>query len=396
MMRVLHISSEFPPQQVFGLGRYVAELAKEQVRLGHEVHVLTNSMGGQDQDVIDSGVAIHRINYPPPPKPTGPVSPVLAFNLFLQDRSLELGKASMGDPNLIVTHDWLTALAGAHISKRFAIPHIWTVHDTVHGKRFGRLERHDVAVFAIERWAMKTADAVIANSKSIKGELTQVYQGDEQKIHVVPCAIDPRWYEEIQENSRLEKYRELFASPDELLITYVGRLDLEKGIDTLINAFAKTKKQCPKIRLAIIGKGELENVIREHITSLALTESVSLYGYLDGEALKHLFLISDIHVCPSLYEPFGIVALEAMAARRPVIASAVGGLCDIIDSPDVGRLVPPANVDELSATMLALIGNPDLRCDLGKKAAQRAKNTFNWTNVAHACNNVYSELGLRK
>lgn len=139
-MRILHVCSEYPPQKVFGLGRYVSDLSRELASQGHEVAVLTNSLGGVDRDLVDQSVQVHRVEFPPPPMPPTPGAPVMAFNVHLQQRARALGREGLGDPEVVVSHDWLTAVAGHRIARRLDLPHVWTVHDTVHGKRFGKIE----------------------------------------------------------------------------------------------------------------------------------------------------------------------------------------------------------------------------------------------------------------
>jgi glycosyltransferase involved in cell wall biosynthesis len=171
-MRILHIASEYPPQKVYGLGRYVCDLSEELVSEGHSVHVMTNSTGGRDPDVVVNGVHVHRVDFPPPPKPPGSVAPVMAFNFQLQGIASRLGVEGLGRPDVVVSHDWLTALAGHRIARRLGLPHVWTVHDLVHGKSAGRVEKpEDKSVFAMETRAAREADLTIVNSRAI-GALT--------------------------------------------------------------------------------------------------------------------------------------------------------------------------------------------------------------------------------
>jgi glycosyltransferase involved in cell wall biosynthesis len=382
-MRILHVSSEHPPQQVFGLGRYVCDISRELVRQGHSVHVLTNSIGGKDPDLMVDGVSLHRVDFPPPPKPPGVISPVMAFNLHLQHKAQTLSPEGMGNPEVVVSHDWLTALAGHRVSRILGVPHVWTVHDTVHGKRFGQVkEVGDRMVFEIESWTAKSADLVLVNSRAIRDEVISVYGGIRNRMEILHCAIDPERFVSTQEPSRVQEFRRMFAEPDEILVTYVGRLDLEKGIDTLINAFACFHKEVPKSRLAIVGQGELQEAIEIHIRKLGLEPAARLYGYLRGEVLKHFYIISDIHVCPSHYEPFGIVALEAMAAGTAVVTSATGGLTDIISGRSVGRLFPPRDAKALAQVLLELARDPALRKQLGKAGSERARKHFSWSVMA--------------
>src|SRR3990172_7949388 len=207
-MRSLHLASEYPPQQVFGLGRYVCELARELVRQGHPVHVLSNSLGGKDQETDDHGVFVPRVNFPPPPKPPGAIASVMAFNLHLQQRAHSLGVEGLGSPEIIVSHDWLTVLASAHLAKRFDLPHVWTVHDTVHGKRFGRLEDPgDRMVFELERWAAGVCSQIVVNSKSVGSEMVEVYGADAAKVRLLHCGIDAERFATRQAPSRLAAFR---------------------------------------------------------------------------------------------------------------------------------------------------------------------------------------------
>src|SRR5205823_106997 len=134
--------------------------------------VLTNSIGRSELDVEDKGVQLHRVHYPPPPMPPTPAAPVMAFNLHLQQRSLSLGRKGLGDPEVVVSHDWLTALAGHRIARRLGVPHVWTVHDTVYGKRFGVIQGiEDKVAHALELWATREADLILVNSVAIGEEI---------------------------------------------------------------------------------------------------------------------------------------------------------------------------------------------------------------------------------
>lgn len=380
-MRILHLSSEYPPQKIYGLGRYVCGLSRELAAQGHEVHVLTNSMGGIDQDVIDDGVHIHRIDHPMPPKPEGTIPPVLVFNLFLQQRSFDLGLAGLGQPEVIVSHDYLTAPAGHRLARRWGLPHIWTAHDSIHGKRFGAVrDADDLAVKEIERLAAGEADLVLVNSNALRQEMLEHYGAPQGRIGLLPGGVNTTTFSALQSPARLAAFRECLAGNDEILVTYVGRLDPEKGIDTLINAFAEAKRMIPALKLAIAGSGDLQATILQHINQLHLNDSIQLPGYLQGEVLKHFYGISDIHVCPSHYEPFGLVALEAMAAGAAVIVSDTGGLTDIVGGKDHGIKVEPRNIGKLAEALIKLGSDRTRRKQLAQGARKRAE-AFAWSEI---------------
>jgi 1,4-alpha-glucan branching enzyme len=395
LMRILHVASEYPPQQVFGLGRYVHELALESARQGHVVHVLTNSMGEGTADTVDEGVAVHRVHFPPPPKPPGDTAPALAFNVHLLQRAHALGTVGLGQPEIVVSHDWLTAIAGERLARRLHIPHAWTVHDTVRGKLGARPpESTDVVSAGIERWAAQQADLILVNSSAVRNEV-MLDGAEAEHIRILPCGIDCDRFASRQRPERLAHFRTLFAAPNEILITYVGRLDLEKGIDTLINACARLQQERLPFRLAIAGKGVLAETIQEHVAALGLQDRVRLWGYLSGEVLKAFYAISDLHVCPSHYEPFGLVALEAMAAAKPVVVSATGGLLDIVTTDAVGRTVPPRDITALAHGLAELVRDSQLRQSLGQAALAHARERFSWRRIAEqACDAYASVCGL--
>ncbi len=397
-MRILHISSEYPPQQIFGLGRYVSDLSREQVAQGHEVAVLTNSLGGVDRDLVDRGVHVHRVEYPPPPMPPTPAAPVTAFNVHLQQRAWSLGRKGLGDPEVVVSHDWLTALAGHHIAGRLGLPHLWTVHDLVHGKRFGTVTQLDDRIaHSIERWATRKADLILVNSGAIGDEIAKVHGAAKDRVELLHPGIDLTACETSQDESRLRMFRSCFAKPDESLVTFTGRLDLEKGIDTLVNGFSMLRRRLPNVRLAIAGRGALQTTIEEHIRKLDLGGAVTLCGYLEGQVLRSFYSISDVHVCPSHYEPFGLVALEAMAVGTPVIVSDTGGLRDIVSTSKVGRRFPVRDSEALGDSLFELLNNPTLRRRLGRAGRDHVRGKFAWPSLAQKAVGIYERiLELRK
>jgi len=314
----------------------------------------------------------------------------MAFNVHLQQRAHALGREGLGNPEIVVSHDWLTAVAGHRIARRLGIPHVWTVHDTVYGKRFGKIaELDDRVSHAVELWATRTADYILVNSLAIGEEIEKVHGAVRERIGLLHPGIDCASCECTQEESRLQAFRGLLAKPDEVLITFAGRLDIEKGVDTLVNAFSLVKQRIPAVRLVIAGRGTLGPTIEEHVKRLRLEASVSLCGYLEGQVLRSLYKVSDMHVCPSHYEPFGLVALEAMSAGTPVVVSDTGGLKDIVVSPKVGRKFPPGNATVLSETMFELAKNPGLRRQIARSGKKHVNDKFSWSRLAPVAISLY-------
>lgn len=378
-MIVMHLSSEYPPTQVFGLGRAVCDLAVAQAKLGHEVHVVTNSLGGREAEAMVDGVRVHRIHFPPPPKPPDETSAVVQFNVLLVQKVVELLAIGLA-PEVIHVHDWLTALAG-RAAKHLAPAALLsvTIHDTVHGKHFGQLTPPNQYVSFLERFVGTEADLTICCSEHVRGELVQEYQVPPQKIAIIPCGVDASRF---HIDADLTAFRQLLGEPSDRIVLYVGRLDREKGVSHLLEAMARVLLAVPQGRLVIAGKGVLEGNLVEMARSLHIDDRVTFMGYVQDEPLAALYRSADVLAVPSLYEPFGIVALEGMVCGRPVVASDVGGLTEIIVEDQTGLRVPPGDSSALARAIAHLLTDEQAAARMGAAARQRAEHEYNWARVA--------------
>lgn len=393
-MKLLHLASEFPPAKIFGLGRYVHDLARAQVRRGHDVHVLTNSLGGKDQEVEVHGVRLHRIHFPSPPMPPDGATQVTQFNHCLYERALQIEDALRGT-DVVVAHDWLTVLATHAVKNRLGARMVFTVHDTVVGKNFGKLTNEDKYIALLERWGCHVADAVIPVSGWVGNELTEIYGAPSGKLHVVPCAVDPSWFQSV-DSAHLPDLRSALAAPKEILLSYVGRLDPEKGVDTLIEAVSLLADRHPGLRLVVAGKGNEQPALESLARSAGIEKRVRFLGYVAGPALEALYKVTNILVCPSKYEPFGIVPLEGMINRVPVIVSDTGGMAEIVEHGRSGLKVPPGNSRALAQSIEALIRTPEEAQRLASAGYERAKSVYSWDRVAERVDAPYGARTVAK
>ena len=210
------------------------DLAVAQARQGHDVHVVTNSNRGHDPDSVVDGVHVHRITFPPPPKPPDDTMAVQQFNILALQTAAQVARDHEID--VIHVHDWLTVLSGRMMAWLYPDARlVCTIHDTAHGKHFGQLSLPQQYSAHLERWIGQEADLIICCSRYVHDEMTTTYGVAPQKIAIIPCGVDEsRW----QVAGNIDGYRTLFARPDEKIIGYVGRLDKENGIHTLVDAFA--------------------------------------------------------------------------------------------------------------------------------------------------------------
>jgi glycogen(starch) synthase len=392
-MKLIHLASEFPPARIFGLGRYVHDLARAQVRRGHDVHVLTNSLSGKDQDVEVHGIKVHRIHFPSPPMPVDGATQVMQFNSCLYERAIGL-QSALQAPDAVIAHDWLTILAAHALRDRLGGRLVLTMHDTVIGKTFGKMTNEDKFTGLVERWGCQVADAIVAVSRHVKGELSGPYETPPIKIHVVPCGVDPSWFDAADPRF-IPDLRSALAEADEPILSYVGRLDPEKGVDRLIEAFARLLARHPKLRLVIAGKGHEQPALESLVDRVGVRSRTRFLGYVTGPSLGALLKVTDILACPSTYEPFGIVPLEGMVNRVPVVVSDTGGMAEIVEHGRSGLKVPPGDAAALAGAIGHLLDRPMEAKRLANAGYERARRVYSWDRVAELVEPVYGGSAVR-
>jgi glycogen(starch) synthase len=382
-VKILHLSSEYPPAKIYGLGRFVHGLARAQAASGDDVLVLTNSSGGAEDDVVLDGVNVHRIEFPNPPRPADGHGEVLQFNHGLVSRFFDR-RAAFAGVEIVASHDWLTALAAREIATELDVPLVVTFHDEVIGKHFGNLDREARFVRDLEALTAHDATQVIANSDFIAAQVRRHYGAD--RVTAIPGGIDPLLLR-VSAERHLEDFRSALADPGEVLVTYVGRLDPEKGIEVLAQAARIATAERPRLRFVFAGTGREEGPLRQIIAPLG--PRARLLGYLRGEALSLLYRSSDVVVVPSLYEPFGLVALEAMLAGATPVVSGAGGLREIVRDGEDGLVVPTGDARALAAALVRLADDEELRRRLRVSAQERARTEFAWERIAKRTRAVY-------
>ena len=227
------------------------------------------------------------------------------------------------------SHDWLVAGAARKLARRFGCPWLVTVHATEHGRHQGWVKKHPQKhIHGVERRMVRDADGVITCSHYMRGHVAEVFGIDEARITVVPNGVDP---EDLQPVANLPKLRERYAAPDEKLVLLVGRLVYEKGFHLALDALARRDRaRSGGVRFLVAGSGTAERDLKAQARKLGLLEHGEFLGWIDDAMLHSLYAIADLCVIPSLYEPFGLVALEAMASGCPCIVADTGGLREVV------------------------------------------------------------------
>lgn len=384
-MKLLHLASEYPPARIYGLGRFVHGLARAQAAQGDEVHVLTNSHGGAEDDAVVEGVRLHRIAFPNPPRPSDGHGEVLQWNHGVVSRLLDR-RALFEDVDLIVGHDWLTGPAARETARILDRPLALVVHDEVVGKHAGVLDAEARFVRDLEALAVHDANLVIANSEYIARQVVRHYGVPAERLVAIHGGIDPA-FADTAPTSNQEDFRAALAAQDEVLVAYVGRLDPEKGLGVLGEAAELLAERASGVRLVVAGSGRREGALRARLGGRG-----RLLGYVKGEALVRLLHAADVVVVPSVYEPFGLVALEAMACGACVVVSDSGGLPEIVRSGQDGLVVSAGDPRALADAVAALAADPRQRRALAAAARRRAREDFAWEVIARRSREAYVQI----
>lgn len=388
-MNILHLTPQYPPQKVFGLGRFVHDLARAQVEEGHAVTVVTNSLGGREHGTVKDGVQVCRVDFPPPPKPPTKETQVLQFNVGVIARALAV-TGSGESWEILNAHDWYLLPAAHVLRQRLDIPVCLTMHDTVVGKTFGELSNADKFIGNVEVWGCRMADRVICCSEFMRGEILRVYGAPAERIAVVPCGVEERTFE-AKRSEHLPAFREVVADPKDKIILYVGRLDPEKGVDLLLAAIPLLLRKEPRAKFLLLGTGRLEERVKEFIGSEDARGRVLYLGYVGPAPLTFLFRCADVQVAPSTYEPFGIVALEGMINRVGVVVPDETGLAEIVEHEVDGLQFKAGSAESLAWAILRLVSDDDLRRRLAAAGWDTARRRYNWARIARLTDAVYRD-----
>jgi glycogen(starch) synthase len=392
--RVLILSWEYPPLIEGGLARHVRKLSEALVGLGVEVHVLTR--GGEESPAEDvaGGVNVHRVLEPSRPRDLGEfVTWVERMNADMLAAGVELGDRFEFD--LVHGHDWLVAAACDHLARRFGSPLVTTIHATEYGRHQGWVEKHPQSyIHGVERWITNRSDRVIACSAYMREQIADIFDVPERRVAVIPNGIDPGDLP-VGEQGELEKLRGEFAAPEEKLVLLIGRLVYEKGFQIALEAMPELIDRVPGTRFLVAGSGTHEEELRKQAAELGLMEHGTFLGWIGDDVLHLLYRIADVCVVPSIYEPFGLVALEAMASGCPCIVADTGGLREVVPHGEVGLRFRSRDPEALGKMMEKVLTDSELTGRLVAEATEHVLR-FDWNDVARRTAEVYEELARVK
>ncbi|WRP05271.1 glycosyltransferase [Rossellomorea aquimaris] len=380
---VLILSWEYPPNIVGGLSRHVYDLANNLVKKGKQVHVLTTKANDALSLEKMEGVTIHRVH------PLHPYEEDFFKWVFdLNQAFIHYAHDLLRDERIthIHAHDWIVSTSAMKLKEYYSIPLITTIHATEHGRNQGIYTDLQHKIHREEQLLISASDHLIVCSEHMKEEIKSLFT-IEAPVAVIPNGVE---LEKLDQSSPYS-----FEQPSTPYFFSIGRMVHEKGFDTIIRVASQLKREGFNISFIIAGKGPMLEHYRQMVAHEDLSDCVSFIGYISdrerNDFLKNCLAV----IFPSLYEPFGIVALEAMAFRKGVVASNTGGLKSIVKHEQTGLLFEPNHEQSLYGQLVSLIENPSKSEQLGNLGFKMAQSMFSWDRIAEQTIHVYDDVLLQ-
>lgn len=380
-VRILMLSWDFPPQAVGGTAAHVTGLCDALAHAGHDVIVFTVDDRRADRVAERAGpVRVYRADahmpWIPEERPLARAASANHALVKLADQ-VELDRDGW-TPDVVHGHDWSVGWACDTLSTLYSVPFILTMHGTEsvrHGGSLPQGESSDIS--AIEWWLAFQADRLITPTRFIVDQLVSGFEISPERIVRIPNGIDAALW---RTDDAVER---------EALVVSWGRVQYEKGFQVLARAMSTLRGRLPDVACTIAGRGSYLPELQTQIDVEGVSELIDLPGFLHDEQLRALLSRAGCVVIPSLYEPFGVVALEALAAGAPLIVARTGGLAELIAGTDAGLTFEPGNPDDLAHCVEMVLRNPLLSEQLTASARDLVERKYSWGAIAATTAQVY-------
>ncbi len=388
-LSVMMLTWEFPPRIIGGISPHVHYLSKSLVKNGVKVYVVTCDFPGAPQHEIVDGIEVFRIDSYKNPSPDF-ATWVYLMNVNMQKEAAALVNSLGGKVDIFHAHDWLVADAGIGLKHVFRKPLLATMHSTEIGRRNGIHFDYERMIHETEAWLTYEAWKVICCSDYMVSHVKWAFGPPQDKLIMVPNGVNTETY---GKNGRdeLDQFRNKFALPEEKIVLFVGRLVFEKGVHVLVNAIPKVSEKV-NAKFVIVGNGYMKEQLSALVKNMGLAHKVLFTGFVEDDTLRKLQECADVSVVPSLFEPFGIVALEAMAAKSPVVVSDTGGLSEIVHHDADGVKTYTSNPDSLAWGIIKILSDAAHANWLKTNAYKKVQEKYNWDKIAQQTKIIYEAV----
>jgi glycogen synthase len=398
-MKTLLLTNEYPPHIYGGAGVHVEFLSRELAKL---IDVEVRCFGDQ---VVDEGRLKVRGYGLDESGFTAPRTLTPVFGAFARDVAMA---ATDVDADVVHCHTWYTHLGGIGVKQAYGIPLVVTTHSLEPLRPWKREQLgggYDASAW-VERAAIEMADAVVAVSRHTREDVLRLFDVDPDRVHVIHNGIDLDLYRPTRSTVALERYG---IDPSRPFVLFVGRITRQKGIVHLVRAIPELDPDAQVVLCA--GAPDTPEIAAEMEQAVAAAQAVRsgvvwIEEMLPRDQIIELYSQAAVFCCPSVYEPFGIINLEAMACATPVVATATGGILEVVVDGETGLLVPleqagggsfePADPmlfsRDLAAALNRLLADPGLRERMGAAGRRRVEEQFSWEAVARRTVDLYASL----
>jgi len=388
-LSVMMLSWEFPPRIIGGISPHVHYLSKSLAKSGVKVYVVTCDFPGAPQHEVVDGVEVFRIDSYKNPSPDF-ATWVYLMNVNMQKEAAALINGLGGNVDVIHAHDWLVATAAIGLKHVFRKPLFATIHSTETGRRNGIHFDYERMIHETEAWLTYEAWKVICCSDYMISHVQWAFGLPPDKLVMVPNGVNYEVYSKYRTED-LSQFRSKFALPEEKIVLFVGRLVYEKGVHVLVNAAPKVLGKV-NAKFIIVGNGYMKDQLSGLAKGMGLTHKVMFTGFIEDETLRRLQTCADVSVVPSLFEPFGIVAVEAMAAKSPVVVSDTGGLSEIVEHDVNGVKVYVSNPDSLAWGITKVLTDNSYANWLRTNAYKKIQEKYDWNKIAEQTKTIYNNV----
>ncbi|MBW4616593.1 MAG: glycosyltransferase family 1 protein [Desmonostoc vinosum HA7617-LM4] len=389
---------EIGKEEAGGQNVYVRHVGEALAQLGWQVDMFTRKISVEQDTIVQHSPNCRTIRLT-----AGSLEFVPRDNLFgdlpeFVESFLEFQKENGITYQLIHTNYWLSSWVGMQLKKIQGSKQVHTYH-SLGAVKYNTIETIPLIAgkrLAVEKEALETAERIVATSPQEKQHMRALVS-TKGNIDIIPCGTDIRRFGSVERKAARTK---LGIDDETKVVLYVGRFDPRKGIETVVRAVNESKlRESHKLQLIIGGgstpgnsDGKERDRIEGIINELGMKDFTTLPGRLSQDILPTYYAAADVCVVPSHYEPFGLVAIEAMASGTPVVASDVGGLQFTVVHEETGLLAPPQDFAAFAAAIDRILINPEWRGKLGEAGKKRVQTKFSWDGVASQLGELYTQI----
>ena len=380
-VRVLMLTWELPPATTGGMASHVDGLAHGLADMGHEVVVITRRTPGTERSVDIAGVRVLRAEVDLPWLPDRAIARVASANHAFVMAADTLGAWR---PDVVHAHDWQPAWAAQVLGARHGAPIITTFHGTERSRHGGHVPPGvPTDVNGVEWWLAANSRRVITITRLLARQVTTDFELDPAAVCSIPGGIDPSWW--------AAPDPDLDESPASDLVFSWGRVQFEKGFQVLAAAMGTVRSRLPQARCEIAGRGSYLADLQSRIDVIGVSDVVDLVGFLSDNALRAAIHRAACVVLPSLYEPFGVIGLEALAGGAPLVVSQTGGLAELVEGTGAALMFEPGNATQLADRIHEVLTDPDLAASMRERARELVESSYSWAAIARRTEEWYRD-----